>query len=148
MCPICRQGFAYRERLDAHTTSASHHPCRQCNQQFCHESRLRQHIVTEHYGGGGVGESTPVQPADLDEPIVGRTPYQDSAEYEDLLFEHRGAIRSQETNKSNWRCINRQIAPDYTYRDLKCILNEVINSEKYAFKINLAFSIVLYHTVE
>ena len=103
-------------------------------------------MATEHHGGGG--ESTSIQPADLDEPIVGRTPYQDYGEYEDLLFENRRLIRSQDTNRSNWRCVNRQITPDFTYRDLKALLNEVMNSERSAFKINLAFSIVLYNTVE
>ena len=103
-------------------------------------------MATEHRGGEV--ESTPIQPAGLNEPIVGRTPYQDFGEYEDLLFEHRGVIRSQDTNRSNWRCVNRQVTPDFTYQDLKSLLNEVMNSEKSAFKINLAFSIVLYNTVE
>ena len=127
--------------------SSSPTPCNHCAKTFCHESRLRQHMATEHHGGG-VSESTPIQPADLDEPIVGRTPYQDFGEYEDLLFENRGVIRSQDTNRSNWRCVNREIAPDFTYRHLKALLNEVMNSERSAFKINLAFSIVLYNTVE
>ena len=146
-CLACGGGFQTPKLLNAHKRTASSHPCRECNQHFCHETRLRQHMATNHRGGGQ-GVSAPIEPAGLDEPIVGRTPYQDFGEYEDLLFEHRGVIRSQETNRSNWRLVNREIPPEFSYRDLKALLSQVMNFERHAFKINIAFSIVLYNTVE
>ena len=41
------------------------------------------HLTTNHMDGG-----LPVRPADLDEPIVGETPYQEMPAYEQVLDEH------------------------------------------------------------
>ena len=77
---MCRQGFQTLERLNTHTESASPTFCVHCNKTYCFESQLRQHLATSHFGGG-----IPARPAELDEPIVGETPYQDLAAYEEVL---------------------------------------------------------------
>ena len=67
--------------------------CNHCGKTFCHQSRLRQHIAMVHFGGGG-GNAPDSSLADLNEVIVGHTSYQDRAEYEEVLEEHRNVIRS------------------------------------------------------
>ena len=99
-------------------------------------------------GGGGGGNAPGSSLADLNEVIVGHTSYQDRAEYEEVLEEHRNVIRSQDINRPEWRRINRQIGPDFTYGDLKSLLNEVMRTEVGAFKINAGFGVVLYHVVQ
>ena len=131
------------ERLERHTQSASPTNCNHCGKTYCHESRLRQHLATSHFGGG-----IPPRPASLNEPIVGHTAYQDLAEYQEVLDEHRDVIRSDEINRTLWKRINRQIDPDFTYADLKSLLNEVMSEEVSVFKINLGFGVVLYNTIQ
>ena len=94
------------ERLNRHTESASPHNCNDCGKRFCHESQLRMHLATNHLGGG-----LPARPADSNEPIVGETPYQDLAAYEQVLDENRETIRSNEINKRQWKRVNREIEP-------------------------------------
>ena len=77
------------ERLDTHMQSASPTNCGHCGKTFCHESRLRQHMASVHFGGGVTSASSSVN---LNELIVGHTSYQDRAEYEKVLEEHRNAI--------------------------------------------------------
>ena len=99
-----------------------------------------------HFGGGAMTSGS--SSVDLNEVIVGHTTYQDRAEYEEVLEEHRDVIRSQDINRPEWRRINRQIGPDFTYRDLKSLLNEVMSTEVGAFRINLGFGVVLYNPVQ
>ena len=70
-------------------------------------------MATSHFGGG-----IPARPAELDEPIVGKTPYQDLAAYEEILDEHMDIIKSYEVNKTLWKRINKRIDSDFTYSDL------------------------------
>ena len=100
-------------------------------------------MATSHLGGG-----IPARPADLDEPIVGQTPYQNLAEYEEILVEHHDVIKSGEVNRTLWKRINRQIEPGFSYSDLKSLLEEVMSTEVSVFKINLGFGVVLYNTVQ
>ena len=95
-----------------------------------------------------LGEGIPEQPADLDEPLVGQTPYQDLADYEEILAEHHEVIKSDEVNKTLWKRINRQIEPGFSYSDLRSLLEEVMSKEVSVFKINLGFGVVLYNTVQ
>ena len=100
-------------------------------------------MATSHLGGG-----IPARPVDLDEPIVGETPYQDLADYEEVLAEHRDVIKSDEVNKTLWKRINRQIEPGFSYSDLNSLLEEVLSKEVSVFKINIGFGVVLYNTVQ
>ena len=100
-------------------------------------------MATSHFGGG-----IPAQPADLEDPIVGRTPYQDLAEYQEVLDDHRDVIRSDETDRPLWKKINREIDPEFTYGNLKSLLDEVMSQEVSVFKINLGFGVILYNTIQ
>ena len=83
ICPICQQGFQTLQRLNRHTETASPNNCNHCGKIHCHESQLRQHLGTNHFGGG-----VPARPANLNEPIIGQTLYQNLLEYEEILDEH------------------------------------------------------------
>ena len=147
MCARCGQGFAARDRRDKHEASAQSLSCGQCGRQFCHDSRLRQHIATVHNGRGVSTSAVSSQPANLNEPIIGYTPYQDRPEYEEVLAQHRSVIRSQEVQGGLWKRINRQIPPDFSYGDLKILLNGIMTRAVSAFKINIGFGVVLYNIV-
>ena len=148
MCARCGQGFQTEERLNNHGASAQSLSCEQCGRQFCHDSRLRQHVATVHNGrGASMPPTGPSQPANLNEPLVGYTSYQDRPEYEEVLARHRSVIRSQEFQGGLWKRVNRQIRPEFSYGDLKALLNGIMNRAVSAFKINIGFGVILYNIV-
>ena len=113
--------------------------CTRCNKRFCFDNQLRQHLATTHFGG-----EIPARPVEeLNQPIVGQTPYQELAAYEQVLDEHADIIKSDETNKTLWKRVNREIKPNFSYANLKSLLEEVMSKEVSAFKINLGFGVIL-----
>ena len=112
------------DRLNRHTESAlSTISCTHCQKTFCFDNQLRQHLATFHLGG-----EIAARPAALNQPIVEQTPYQKSAEYEEVLVQHMDVIKSDEINKTLWKRINREIEPGFTYGDLKSLLYKLVNT--------------------
>ena len=52
------------------------------------------------------------------------------------------------TDRPYWKKINRQLSSNFTYGDLKRMLDEVKSDEVGAFKINLGFGSMLYDTID
>ena len=109
---------------------------------------MHQHIRTEHIGSG-VGADPPTHPpTDMSIPIFGTTGYETQPEYQEMLDEHEAIIRTQTHNRTDWMKKNVQIQPDFSYADLRSILDDVMTEEDgKAFKINIGFAFILYHTV-
>ena len=150
-CQTCHQTFNRPSRLRKHEASASPSPCEICGVVFCHESRKQQHKLRQHAGagiGGGSSSSsrTPLN-TDLDTPILPPTGYSQTDEYQVAIEEHHSTIRSQTNTGREWKNINREIPPTFSYRDLKVLLDEIMNGEHGAFKINIGFGSMLYDTV-
>ena len=145
-CTTCQQTFARTSRLRNHQLSAAPTSCEICNAVFCHESRKQQHMLREHVGSGTGGGGTPLQ-NDLDLPILSSTGYHETDEYKAAIDEHHSTIRSQTNTGSEWRNVNVEIPPTFSYRDLKVLLDEVRNEEHGAFKIIIGFGSMLYDTV-
>ena len=144
ICSRCQQGFETLVRLQRHTEGASTTlSCDHCQKRFCFDNQLRQHSATFHLGGG-----IAAQPADLNQPIVGQTPYQESAAYEEVLAQHQDVIKSDEINRTLWKRINCEIDPGFTYGNLKSLLDELMDKEVSVFEINIGFGVILYNTIE
>ena len=146
-CQTCRQTFDRPSRLATHEASASPSPCGICGAMFCHESRKQQHMLREHVGTGISGGSRTPLNTDLDTPILPPTGYHETDEYKAAIDEHYSTIRSQTNTGSEWRNVNVEIPPTFSYRDLKVLLDEVRNEEHGAFKVNIGFGSMLYDTV-
>lgn len=148
-CQTCNQTFNRSSRLAKHQASASPTSCEICGVVFCHESRKQQHILRQHTGTGVGGDGSSRTPItiDMDSPILPPTGYQQTPEYQNAIDEHYSVIRSQTNTSTEWKIINRQIPPSFSYGDLKVLLDEVRNSEHGAFKVNIGFGSMLYDTV-
>ena len=127
-CDICESTFNRRSRLDDHIDKAVHVSCDHCDKAFCNENRLHQHRRTEHTGGGILNQRTPDEATDI--PICPDTGYTQTDEYTEKIDEHFDQIRSQTTGPNNWKKINTQLNPDFTYGDLKSLL-EGIRCDEY-----------------
>ena len=107
---------------------------------------MEQHKLREHVGSGTGGGRTPLQ-NDLDLPILSPTGYHVTDEYKAAIDEHHSTIRSKTSTGSEWKNVNVQIPPTFSYRDLNVLLDEIRNEEHGAFKINIGFGSMLYNTV-
>ena len=141
-CATCQQQFNRPSRLQNHQTTASPVACDVCQKMFCHRSTMEQHKVRIHTGAG-IGNNETTNNADLNTPILPPTGHHQTVEYQTAINEHRATIRSQTNIGSEWKNINKEIPPTFTYRDLKLLLDEVRNGENGAFKINLGFGSML-----
>ena len=84
----------------------------------------------------------------LNVPILSETKYQKQQGYIKELNANKSQIRDRTKNRDDWKRINRQIGPDFTYGDLKRMLEDVQANEVSAFKINIGFGCMLYHAIE
>ena len=135
-------------RLDNHLAKQELVQCEHCHRNFCSQNRLQQHIRTEHIGAG-IGNDPPAHaPADMTVPIFGATGYETEPGYVEIMEEHEAVIRTQTHNRTDWKKENIQIQPDFSFGDLRSILDDVMTAEEgNAFKLNLGFGFILYHTV-
>ena len=144
-CTTCNQIFTRPSRLNSHVAKAVRSPCEHCTKVFCSENRMQQHKLTDHVGGAVHSPET--EDAHLDMPIFPDNGHASTAEYQQMIDEHYETIRTNTTQKNNWKKINQKLSVNFTYRDLKQLLDEVRRDEYGVFKINIGFGSMLYNTV-
>ena len=83
----------------------------------------------------------------LDGPIYPDTGHDRTSEYQDVIKDHYNTIRSQTTCEKDWKKVNKELLSNFTYSNLKELLNGVRRNERGAFKINIGFGSMLYDTV-
>ena len=147
-CPRCHQNFDRGSRLDEHLAKQQLLTCGHCRRNFCFEAQVRQHILSEHAGSGIGTDRQPQSPTELSVPIIGVTGYEEQPGHQNMMHEHESIIQPQTRDRTDWKKMNIQIPPSFSYADLRSILNDIMTGEKgKAFKINLGFGCMLYHTI-
>ena len=118
--------------------------CDSCNTTFCHMSELEHHKRTEH---AGQGITTKMDDTELDRPICPRTGFEEEEGYKEEIKNNWGVIRDSRSEMKYYMNINKELTPDFTYRDLKKMLDEIYAEKTTAFKINMGFGFMLDHVV-
>ena len=134
---IVSQGYATIKliQFEWHATSAGE---TSATKTACNNTSGQNIAVMEYQGA--------LTNINLATPICPDTGHTQTTEYQEAIDKHYNKIRSNTTSDSNWKVVNRRISPAYTYGDLKSLLNEIRSGERSAFKINIAFGSMLYHT--
>ena len=141
-CGICNKIFDRPTRLTNHQKKADSKACDVCDTIFCHESELERHKRTVHTGQG---ISAKLDDSDLDQPICPRTGLEGAEGYKEEIDKHWGEIRDKQTESKYYTDINKELTPDFTYRDLQKLLVENTTKQMKAFKINIGFGFMLRH---
>ena len=81
-------------------------------------------------------------------PVVRPSVPDSNGQEKKKIEEHREAIRTNTINKKRWKKVNKELSPTFTYGDLKEMLNDIMRKETGAFRINLGFASMLYHTID
>ena len=116
--------------------------CDVYNRIFCHEITYQQHKLREHSGGTFNSNSN-----NLDTPIFLDIGHSQTIGYQEKIDELFDMICTHRMNGKDWITITKQLPTNYTYGDLKTLLDEVRRNEHGAFKINIGFGSILYDTV-
>ena len=143
-CSTCYKKFRLNRGLQSHQKNADPKVCDVCDTIFCHESELERHKRTEHVGGE---IRTVVNDTELDEPICPRTGFEEDEGYKEKIEDHWNEIRDHKERKNRYININKELSPDFTYRDLKHVLDEIFAEQTNAFKINIGFGFMLRDVV-
>ena len=140
-CTTCNKNV---RNLQKHQKNADPRVCHECDTIFCHVSEFERHKRTEHRGWGIV---TKIDDSKLDKPVYHRTGYEDTEGYLEEMNNHRNKISDSRSEGKFHVFINKKLTPDFTYKDLQKLLDDIYASQRTAFKVNLGFGFMLFHTV-
>ena len=63
------------------------------------------------------------------------------------MEKHRNKICDSRSEGKFHVLINKKLTSDFTYNDLQKLLDDIYVSQRTAFKVNLGFGFMLYHTI-
>ena len=140
-CNTCSRKFSSNRDLQSHQKNADPKVCDSCDKIFCHESELARHKRTKHVGGE-IRVDVDVETA-LDRPICPRTGFEEDEGYKEKVKEHWSEIRDKRKESSYLMDINKELSPDFTYRDLEKLLKGICKKLGHAVKVNIGFGFML-----
>ena len=132
-----------KQDYDNHKKNATVLDCSQCERRFCHQQAYDQHLRTDHVVRRDLSLIER-----LSDPICPRTGHENMPGFVEQV--RRNASRIKTTSKWSGTAtftVSREINPNFTYGDLKYLLASPLEICERAYKINLGFSVMLYHTV-
>ena len=139
-CRTCGTRFPSREKLQRHQAKAVEVQCDHCLRIFCSGDGLEQHKRTIHSTLRHDPEYS------LDTPICPKTGYEGETGYRSEVFRHRNMIRNYMDKRARYTIINKEIEPEFTYRELRAWISDEIGTR--ACKVNLGFGFILHHGIE
>ena len=140
-CTMCNKNV---RNLQKHRKNADPRVCNQCDTIFCHVSEYERHNRTEHIGWG---ITTKIDNSKFDQPIYPRTGYENNEGYLEEMEKHHNKICDSRSEGKFHVLINKKLTSDFTYNDLQKLLDDIYVSQRTAFKVNLGFGFMLYHTI-
>ena len=142
-CKNCGCTFAAHRYLLAHEKRSKKFTCTHCSKVFCTNDHFQKHLRSI---------KSPVNKDDylpvLVTAIAPASGYEEYPGYQSILDENAELIEDRRYTSSVSLIINKRIGTNYTYGELLALIHNVYSQQKSAFKINLGFGYVLYHTVE
>ena len=84
---------------------------------------------------------------DFDRRIYPASGYEDEEGFQELITKKINEIQDHRKKTTSYEVINKRIDPSFTYRDINDLLVDIYVNRKNAFKVNLGFGFILYHTV-
>ena len=142
-CKNCGCTFARHSYLLAHENKSKKITCTHCSRVFCTNDHFQQHLRSI---------KPPANKADylpdLVTAIAPASGYEEYQGYQSILDENAEVIGDRQYTSNANLIINKRIDTNYTYGELLALIHNVYSQQRSAFKINLGFGYLLYHTVE
>ena len=131
--------------LKKHVLKAVPQACDLCNQILCTLSDYNTHRISVHHGGEIEPEDEEYQNI-LDKPIFAPTGMEKQVEYKATVERNYSEIRDKIEDKSGVAMVvNRELAPGFTFRELRDQLVESMLKHGRCAKFNIGFGFLLEH---
>ena len=141
-CDTCSNRFRDSRMLKHHQKHATINVCTHCYKKFCNTDDYEKHQ-----------RSIPPSPLshdpeyNLDTPVCPKTGYEDMDGYKEQLDNNYNLIRDNVVQRTVYMRMNKELTPEFTYRDLRNMLYDIFGNEKFVYKTNMGFGFMLYHVV-
>ena len=140
ICKICSKEYKTVQDLRKHRVDATPEQCNECELVFCHKREMDFHRMT--HTGEGIRDLKLENI--LDQQICSSTGFEDTKEYKEKIKEMKDNVKDSIKEKKNiYAHINKEISPQFTYRDLYNMLNEEVKKYGKTCKINIGFGVIL-----
>ena len=133
-CTRCRNKFRTRAQLIRHLKSFV--DCDHCDEKFCSDFHLNDHLQTVH-SGAGVKD-------DLSRPIFSSSAFEKEDGYKQIVASYSRYIKDAVQDKNpRYQVINKELSSSFTYKDLEELIRSKGFKSGRAFKLNLGFGCIL-----
>ena len=144
-CKTCGKEYERLSELKKHALKAVPQACDLCNQILCTLSDYNTHRISVHHGGEIEPEDEEYQNI-LDKPIFAPTGMEKQVEYKATVERNYSEIRDKIEDKSGVAMVvNRELAPGFTFRELRDQLVESMLKHGRCAKFNIGFGFLLEH---
>ncbi len=141
-CKICSKEYKTIRALRKHRIDAEPEQCDECNLVFCHKRDMNLHKMTTHTGGGCEADTELTNI--FEQPICSATGFEKDSDYLEVINEHERIIKDHVKEKKNiYANINKEITPQFTYKDLHELVKNEVHKRGKVCRINIGFGIML-----
>ena len=144
-CKTCGKEHKRFSDLKKHLLKAVPQACDLCDRTLCTLSDYNMHRMNVHHGGEIVSEDKEYQ-AILDEPIFAPTGMEEQVGYKAIVEKNYSEIKDKiEDKPGSYAVINRELAPGFTFRELRDQIVDSLLKHGRCAKFNIGFGFLLEH---
>ena len=149
-CVTCQKSFEKAWHLKRHKDRASIFTCDDhCTRRFCSRDEYEKHQRSiRPTADTTLTNCTEPTSIDLDVKLSPPTGFENEEGFLQQIHDNIDKIFDQVTKYKYVEKINKQISSDFTYRQLRDFLDDIYSQQTDAYKINVGFGYILYHSVK
>ena len=136
-CSDCDKTFHSRRELRRHQQNSERIRCENhCSKTFCTRYEYEKHRR----------QIKPVIMScdnDCVDEVIQPPLFQGDEGYDEIRTKHFSEIKDHIEKRKRYTVVNKELPPNFTYGDLKNLLEDITYEQKYVFRINIAFGFTL-----
>ena len=148
VCTRCNRKFRDRSDLEKHQKNPAYSDCDLCDQKFCTFTDYNRHRIITHRGGQIEQTEDEEYKNILNQAMFTTTGRTEDEGYKELVEKNYSLIKDQINDRNGVMMkVNRELAPGFTYRDLRDQIVEALFKHKKTAKFNIGFGFILWNNL-